>query len=47
MLFGTCIAVIGCWRQPQPGYTEGIHGINGWSLATGRGILRYDFHSVS
>lgn len=22
------------------GYTEGMHGINGWCLAVGRGILR-------
>lgn len=22
------------------GYTEGLHGINGWSMAVGRGVLR-------
>lgn len=24
----------------MPGYTEGNHGINGWGLAVGRGVLR-------
>lgn len=28
------------WKEPLPGYTEGIHGINGWCLAVGRGVLR-------
>lgn len=32
--------VIGTWREPLKGYTEGIHGINGWCLASGRGVLR-------
>lgn len=32
--------VITTWREPLPGYTEGMHGINGWCLAVGRGVLR-------
>lgn len=28
------------WKEPHIGYTEGIHGINGWCLASGRGVLR-------
>lgn len=28
------------WREPLPGYTEGVHGINGWCLAVGHGLLR-------
>lgn len=33
-------------REPDVGYTEGIHGLNGWFLATGRGVLRYDSSTV-
>lgn len=33
-------SVISCWNEPLPGYTEGLHGTNGWSLAVGRGVLR-------
>lgn len=40
------ISVTSAWREPIPGYTEGIHGINGWCLAAGRGVLRYDLKSV-
>lgn len=32
--------VVTTWKEPLVGYTEGIHGINGWCLASGRGILR-------
>lgn len=28
------------WKEPLVGYTEGMHGINGWCLAVGRGVLR-------
>lgn len=34
------LLVITAWREPVPGYTEGMHGINGWCLAVGRGVLR-------
>lgn len=34
------IAVVASWKEPVAGYTEGIHSINGWSLASGRGVLR-------
>lgn len=38
------------WKEPLEGYTEGVHGVNGWSLAVGRGVLRtmhcqHDFNS--
>lgn len=36
----TKLPVITTWKEPLAGYTEGIHGINGWALASGRGILR-------
>lgn len=32
--------MITTWKEPLPGYTEGIHGINGWCIAAGRGALR-------
>ncbi|XP_031626468.1 putative fatty acyl-CoA reductase CG5065 [Contarinia nasturtii] len=32
--------VISAWKEPLIGYTEGIHGINGWCLASGSGVLR-------
>ncbi|XP_055309701.1 putative fatty acyl-CoA reductase CG5065 [Sitodiplosis mosellana] len=42
--FPTVIArppiIITSWKEPLSGYTEGIHGINGWALASGRGVLR-------
>lgn len=28
------------WKEPLTGYTEGLHGINGFCLATGSGVLR-------
>lgn len=28
------------WKEPHIGYTEGIHSVNGWCLASGRGVLR-------
>lgn len=34
------ISVIHAWKEPLPGYTEGKHGVNGWALATSRGVLR-------
>lgn len=33
-------AVIPSWKEPLPGYSEGMHGANGWCLAAGRGVLR-------
>lgn len=38
--FDFIMLVITAWREPVSGYTEGLHGINGWCLAVGRGVLR-------
>lgn len=38
--FESLFAVIMSWKEPMAGYTEGMHGINGWCLAVGRGVLR-------
>lgn len=34
------LTVISAWKEPLPGYTEGLQGLNGWSMAGGRGVLR-------
>lgn len=33
-------SVIQAWKEPMKGFTEGMHGINGWCIAVGRGVLR-------
>lgn len=34
------VIVMTAWKEPHLGYTEGLHGVNGWSLASGHGLLR-------
>lgn len=35
LILVTCV-----WKGPLPGYTEGLHSLNGLYVASGRGILR-------